>query len=333
MKKPSLFLAVLLLGSIMAVFFLSTANCAWSTPIQLTTNTASDEFPSISGDGTKIAYSSNVDGDYEVFVVNSDGSGAPLQLTTNTASDGSSSISGDGTKIAYYSFDSGWDLFVINIDGTGLIQLTSTSDLNENYFPAISGDGSKIAYTSWGDGDAEIYFVNSDGTGLTQLTTNTVNDMCSSSISGDGTKIAYSSNVDGDYEVFVVNQDITPPTGSIIINNGDATTTSTSVTLTLTYSEPTLGVDKVRYTNAISWNDNTDLWEDPVASKSWTLESGDGEKHVSYQIRDNAGNIYQTYDYITLDTTPPTGSIIINNGDATTTSTSVTLTLTYSEPT
>ena len=30
-------------------------------------------------------------------------------------------------------------------------------------------------------------------------------------------------------------QDTTPPTGSIIINNGDITTTSTTVTLTLTY--------------------------------------------------------------------------------------------------
>jgi hypothetical protein len=106
-----------------------------------------------------------------------------------------------------------------------------------------------------------------------------------------------------------INLDTTPPTGSIIINNGDATTTSTTVTLTLTYSEPTSGVDKVRYTNADAWG--PEPWEDPTPTKSWILEPGVGEKHVSYQVRDNSGITSHYFDFITLEpNAPPTISII-----------------------
>jgi hypothetical protein len=124
--------------------------------------------------------------------------------------------------------------------------------------------------------------------------------------------------------------DTTDPTGSIIINTDDPWTSSTSVTLTLTYNDATSGVDKVRYSNdGSSWT----AWLDPGATYPWTLTSGDGTKTVYYEIRDNVGLIIQDTDTIGLDTTDPTGSIIINNGDAWTNSTSVTLTLTYNDAT
>ena len=90
---------------------------------QLTHNTASDSSPSICDDGSKIAFSSNVNGDYEIFVVNSDGSGL-TQLTSNTAVDFAPSISGDGSKIAYlyqvtypYGLPYPWysEIFLINL--------------------------------------------------------------------------------------------------------------------------------------------------------------------------------------------------------------------------
>ena len=125
--------------------------------------------------------------------------------------------------------------------------------------------------------------------------------------------------------------DATPPTGSILINGGDAYTTSTSVTLQLTYDDAASGVDKVRYTNAYEWG--SEPWQNPVESRSWTLTAEEGAKYVSYEIRDKAGLISETYwDQIYLDATPPTGSILINGGDAYTTSTSVTLQLFYYDP-
>jgi Tol biopolymer transport system component len=298
---------------------------------QLTSNTASDRYPSISGDGSKIAFASYATGDWEIFVVNSDGTGL-TQLTSGTAIHYNPSISGDGSKIAFdSSSDSGYDIFVVNSDGTGLTQLTSNTASDR--YPSISGDGSKIAFQSNVGGDWEIFVVNSDGTGLTQLTSNTADDQYPS-ISGDGSKIAFQSNVGGDWEIFVVSQtsdDTTPPTGSIVINGGAAYATSSSVTLSLTYSDSTSGVDQVRYSNDGVWD--TESWETPATSKAWTLSGGDGVKTVYYQVRDNAGNTFSTSDGITLDTTAPIGSILINGGAASTTTPSVTLSLTYSDAT
>ena len=45
-----------------------------------------DQFPSFSADGSKIAFASDRDGDYEIYVMNSDGSGQ-TNLTNNAAGD------------------------------------------------------------------------------------------------------------------------------------------------------------------------------------------------------------------------------------------------------
>jgi hypothetical protein len=122
------------------------------------------------------------------------------------------------------------------------------------------------------------------------------------------------------------------PTGSIIINDGAAFTNSTSVTLTLNYSDPISGVAQVRYSNDGTWD--TETWETPNATKAWNITNGDGTKTVYYQIKNTVDIISETYsDTITLDTEAPTGSITINNDDAFTSSTTVTLSLTYTDTT
>ncbi len=93
--------------------------------------------------------------------------------------------------------------------------------------------------------------------------------------------------------------DKTAPSGSITINNGNASTSSTSVTLSLSFLDNTSGVSQVRYSNNNTW-DNT-IWETPSTSKLWTLTSGVGIKTVYYQIKDNVGLVSLTYsDTITL---------------------------------
>jgi len=126
--------------------------------------------------------------------------------------------------------------------------------------------------------------------------------------------------------------DKTAPTGSITINNGEAYTTSTSVTLTLAATDDTSGVYQVRCSNDGIWD--TEPWELPSQNKSWTLTLGDGTKTVYYQIKDNAGLVSIMYsDIIILDTAPPTGSITINERATYTTTTTVTLTLSATDAT
>ncbi|MBU2565089.1 MAG: PKD domain-containing protein, partial [Candidatus Thermoplasmatota archaeon] len=125
--------------------------------------------------------------------------------------------------------------------------------------------------------------------------------------------------------------DTTPPTGSISINSGETYTTTTSVTLTLSATDAETGVSEMCFSN-----DGTTYtaWETYATSKAWTLTTGDGTKTVYIKYKNGAGLVSSAYsDSIILDTTTPTGSIVINSGDTYTTSTSVTLTLSASDAT
>jgi hypothetical protein len=128
----------------------------------------------------------------------------------------------------------------------------------------------------------------------------------------------------------VLGLDTTPPTGGIVINGGDDWTNSESVTLTLEYEDNLSGVEAVRLRSDGVWD--SEPWESPEQTKTWLLTSGEGSNIVYYQVRDFAGTLSSTFlDNISLDKTPPTGSIVINNGDALTSSKSVNLALTYSD--
>jgi ABC-type transport system substrate-binding protein len=122
------------------------------------------------------------------------------------------------------------------------------------------------------------------------------------------------------------------PTGAIAINNDVAYTTSTYITLALTSADATSGVYQLRLSNDGAWD--TEQWETPSSAKAWTLASGDGQKTVYYQIKDRAGLISTTYsDTITLDVTPPSGSVTMAAGSAYMNTTSVTLTLSAGDAT
>jgi len=69
---------------------------------RLLLNYGADQGASYSPDGTKIAFMNNYDGDYEICVMNADGTGIK-QLTKNSATDTYPSWSPDGTKIAFAS--------------------------------------------------------------------------------------------------------------------------------------------------------------------------------------------------------------------------------------
>lgn len=194
--------SMLMLIMLMTLLKVVNLTYAWSEPIRITFG-QHVTFVSISGDGSRIVFESNVDGDYEIFVANSDGTGL-LQLTNNNIEDGSPSISYDGTRIAFISRVDGKDaeICVINSDGTGFRQLTSNTwdDLD----PFLCGDGSKIAFESYIDGDSELCIINYDGTELKRLTNNNVHDV-DPTMSYDGTKIAFTDSTND--KIYVINSD------------------------------------------------------------------------------------------------------------------------------
>jgi WD40 repeat protein len=96
-----------------------------------------------------------------------------------------------------------------------------------------------------------------------------------------------------------VNIDKTPPTGSLTINDGAATTGSTIVTLKIQANDPLSGVAEMRFSNdGRTWSD----WESFGSTRSyWDLAryggsvNQAGPKTVYAQLRDRAGNVSQTF--------------------------------------
>jgi|GEM_PF-1472278 len=152
----------------------------------------------------RIAFSSNLDGDFEIFVMDADGSNV-TQLTDNESLDWHPAWSPDGSHIAFFSNrDRDSDIFVMDADGGNQVQLTFNGSTDE--CPVWSPDGSRIAFFSDCDGDFEIFVMDANGSNQTQLTFNSSIDS-SPAWSSDGHRLTFYSNRDGDREIFVMDAD------------------------------------------------------------------------------------------------------------------------------
>jgi len=121
---------------------------------------------------TKIAFTSDRDGNDEIYVMNADGS-EQKNLTNNRALDCSPSWSPTGKKIAFCSKRNGnAEIYVMNADGSE--QKNLTNNLSDDEFPSWSPDGKKIAFAKKGflRKNPEIYVMNADGSEQKRLTNN-----------------------------------------------------------------------------------------------------------------------------------------------------------------
>ena len=140
---------------------------------QLTDNYVDDIPAGWTPDG-RIGFISDRDGDYEIYLMNSDGSDV-TQLTHNEAYEGTPIWSPDGRRIVFTSYrDGNTEIYVMNSDGSGVTRLTRNEAVDDR--PIWSPDGRHIAFSSDRDGDIEIYVMRSDGSGVTQLTHNEAED-------------------------------------------------------------------------------------------------------------------------------------------------------------
>jgi Tol biopolymer transport system component len=158
--------------------------------------------PAFSPDGSKIVFAARQEGDYEIFVMNLDGSNV-MRLTQSRARDRYPAWSPDGTKIVFASviFPDDWEIYTINADGTGgKAQITNNNI--DDFQPSWSPDGRRIAFSRYDDEEEnfDIHSLNLGSRSGRQLTTRASNDL-HPSWSPDGTKLVFTSAG----EIFVIN--------------------------------------------------------------------------------------------------------------------------------
>ena len=252
-----------------------------SDPRQLTFNPAADIEPTMSPDGTRIAWTSTRDsGDQEIWIMYEDGSGAK-RLTFTPGEDRPGTFSPDGTQISFQTArfpasspgpgHSSLEIMRMNIDGSNPIRLTN-NDFQDS-FAHWSPLGDRIAFTTNRDQPAdqpassnyfEIYTMNaSDGSNPVNVT-NSLGEDSHAHWSPDGTMLTYHSRRD-----FVPNPGATQV--EIYRSNADGTN---PVRLT--------GPDNVFDIFPVWSPDGTKIaWPHDFPGDLWTMNAADGSGKVA----------------------------------------------------
>ena len=154
----------------------------------------------------RIAFTSNRDGNQEVYVMNSDGS----QLTNLTNQASTDVVCGGGTQLLIastrgpQSARDNYRLFTWNEQTKEFDRLTGFPV--EDSQAAVSWDGNRYLVSSQSEGDSEIFIVNSSGEVETQITDNEFEDS-DPSWSPGGFRVAYRSNRGGAWDIWIMNLD------------------------------------------------------------------------------------------------------------------------------
>lgn len=274
-----------------------------ANPALLDASTDTTDAETVINTSGRIVFRSERDGNYEICVMNADGSD-PVNLSNNAAYDGRPRWSPDGTKIAFVSdrwYDGNIRLHVMENDGSNIVRLSNyggTYSLGFSWSPR----NSQIVYFSRNSEDCggSIFVVNIDGSEETPVTGNTGD--CSlennPSWSPDGNKIVY------EYQSGYNNRDIYSMNvggrGGMNLTNGSAYNTNPqwspdgskiAFQRTIFGEEGTSdiyvmnpdGTDQVNVTNNYL-DENSYSWSPDSRSIAYELNSGIGEDTEIHRI-------------------------------------------------
>lgn len=121
-----------------------------------------------SPDRTRVAFSSNRSGSFDIYLVDADGQNL-RRLTSNSWNEGEPTWTPDGGRIVY-TVTSGTttQIAIMPVDSGDTRQLTTAS--GGNHSPSVSSDGRTIAFVSARDGNHAVYTMGLDGSNQRRLT-------------------------------------------------------------------------------------------------------------------------------------------------------------------
>jgi TolB protein len=155
----------------------------------------------------RLAFESDRDGDFDVYVADPDGSN-PVNVTNSAGDDLDPVWSPDGSTLVFMSTrDGDHEIYSVGADGSGLARLTT--DAATDTTPSWSPDGTRIAYAH-GDSTRTIWTMNADGTGKAAVP-NAPATAGSPVFSPDGGKLAFvawpAGSYSGNSDVYTINVD------------------------------------------------------------------------------------------------------------------------------
>jgi TolB protein len=160
-----------------------------------------DIMPTFSPDGAHLAFSSNRNGYWNLYVMELS-TGQIQQITDSADYEAAPTWSPDGLWLAYESYspesEGGLDIHIRSIEGGDPIRLTE--DPAADHSPAWSSQGRVIAFVSNRSGEPEIWLADLDKVGeerFTNISRSSVSSEAFPVWSPDGSKLAWASDQDG----------------------------------------------------------------------------------------------------------------------------------------
>ena len=136
---------------------------------------ATDRNPRFSPDGTKIMFESKRDGNWEIYVMDSDTGENLTAVSQHAKTDRNASWSRTGRQILFESIrDGNFEIYVMGADGANPTNLTNHK--KSDTYGRWSPNGRRIAFVSTRDGNKEIYAMDANGANPVNLSNDAGDD-------------------------------------------------------------------------------------------------------------------------------------------------------------